>query len=315
MRALPTPTASHAAEHDQYFTRPEVAQYCIQELVLAVPEVDQSGTWWVEPSAGAGAFLEVLESQNRAVWAGDIHPQHRKVAEHNYLTHPLPAPPLGSDRVAVVGNPPFGRKADLAVDFINRGLEHGGLVAFIVPIQLRKWSAQKRVQADAKLLVDIRLKDDAFLFLGKPYRLRSCFQVWTTWPAGRMKKKKATDLRLTHAPHTRHADFDAWQYNCTPEALKYFDYDWDFAVLRQGFGDFTEQFEPQQREALDRRKQWVFIKAHSPDALARLRALDFVALSHQNTGTPGFGKADLVAAYEQALLDEQTPGRQGRGQA
>jgi hypothetical protein len=82
--------------------------------------------------------------------------------------------------------------------------------------------------------------------------------------------------------------------------MKYFSYDWDFAILRQGFGDFTVLYPPSQRAALDPKKQWIFVKAHSPQALARLRGLDYVALSQRNTGTPGFGKADLVDAYEAA---------------
>lgn len=182
-RSAPTNAgqAAQAAANDQYFTRPQVAHRCVQELLAAVPVIEQSGTWWVEPSAGDGAFLRVLEGQTRAVWAGDTHPQHPKVSTHDYLADPLPEPPLGTSRVVVVGNPPFGRKAGLAVSFINRGLEHGGLAGFIVPLQLRKWSAQKNVNQDARLVLDVRLPDDAFLFLGKPYRLRCCFQVWTTW--------------------------------------------------------------------------------------------------------------------------------------
>ena len=81
----------------------------------------------------------------------------------------------------------------------------------------------------------------------------------------------------------------------------FFDYEWDFAVLRQGFGDFTVLHAPENKQTLDRRKQWIFIKAKTPQALAVLRGLDFQALSHRNTGTPGFGKADLVHAYDLAI--------------
>lgn len=301
MSPRPAPTAPHAAlaaAHDQYFTRPQVARRCLKELAKIVPEVDHSDVWWVEPSAGNGAFLGILETERRAAWGGDIHPQHSSVVLHNYLEDPLPSPPMGTSKVVVVGNPPFGRKSDLAVRFINRGLDHGGLVGFIVPLQLRKWSAQKLIRPDAKLILDTRLEDDAFLFMGKPYKLRSCFQVWTTWEHGPGQEK---NLRLKHAPTTRHEHFDAWQYNCTQEALKYFDYDWDFAVLRQGFGDFSKQYGPEEVGTLDRRKQWVFIKAHSPEALEILRGLDFDSLSHRNTGVPGFGKADLVQAYQRHL--------------
>lgn len=285
-----------AAEADQYFTRPEVAQQCLGRLDALLGDLTQDA-WWVEPSAGSGSFLSPLLESGRKAWGGDIEPQHPHVVKHDYLKAALPGRPSGLARTIVVGNPPFGKKAKLAVAFINQALVHGGLVAFIVPLQLRKWSAQKQINPHARLLLDVDLPHDAFLFLGEPYKLRCCFQVWTTWPE---QDLGGANLRIPSAPQTKHEDFDAWQYNCTEEAKKYFDYDWDFAVLRQGYGDFSIQYLPQQRNQLDRRRQWIFIKAKTPQALAVLRELDYQALSHRNTGTPGFGKADLVQAYTHA---------------
>ena len=290
------PTPQTAAERDQYYTSPRVAASCLDIFLPLVSAglgpLEEVG--FVEPSAGGGVFVEALESRGHAVWAGDIDPQHRRVNAHDFLKDPFPQRPRGMKASCVVGNPPFGRKAALAVAFINRSLEHAPLVGFVVPIQLRKWSAQGLVNPTARLVLDQTLPEDAFLFMGKPYRLRSCFQVWTTLPPERLGGQ---NLRLEERPPTSHPDFTAWQFNCTPIALKYFDMDWDFAVLRQGFGDFKQHHFPQHRDQMDRRKQWVFFKAHSAEALALLKSLDFEALSKTNTGTQGFGKADLVKAY------------------
>ena len=284
-----------AADRDQYYTRPSVAEACVERLL---PLVEQglgslNDVWFVEPSAGGGVFVDALEQRGGAVWAGDIEPHHPRVATHNFLNDPLPRRPRDKTHTCVVGNPPFGRKSALAVAFLNRSLEAAPLVGFVVPIQFRKWSAQNLVIDRARLVWDETLPEDAFLFLGKPYRLRSCFQVWTTLPPPQLPG----NLRLLEPLPNTHPDFTAWQFNCTPIALKYFGMDWDFAVLRQGFGDFNEHHLPEQRDQMDRRKQWVFLKAHTPEALAVLKALDFEALSKANTGTPGFGKADLVQAY------------------
>lgn len=296
------PSKQAAADADQYFTRPEIARECLKALEGLLGSLVTAATFWVEPSAGHGSFLSPLLEAGRRAWGGDIHPQHPRVAHHNYLTDPLPPPPAGADRTVVVGNPPFGRKAKLAGAFINQALRHGGLVAFVVPLQLRKWSAQRHLLAGARLLMDITLDEEAFLFLGKPYKLRCCFQVWTTWDETTLP---GPNLRLTHAPRANHDDFEAWQHNCTPESLKYFDYAWDFAVLRQGYGDFSVLYPPSARDTLDRRKQWIFIKARNAQVLERLKRMDFTALSHRNTGTPGFGKADLAHAYDETFRRDQ----------
>ncbi len=85
-----------------------------------------------------------------------------------------------------------------------------------------------------------------------------------------------------------------WLYNNVPAAVKVFDNDFDFAVPRQGYQDYTI------RACLDEcvlSKQWILFKAKTPEVLQRLLNLDFEALSLLNTSTPGFGKADIVNAY------------------
>lgn len=284
---------------DQYYTRLPVAQACLRHLTGVLWSLRWASgldtELFVEPAAGSGSFLDA--NPEWAWWAGDQDPQHAQVVTHDFLADPMPkaVKAVAPGRRAVVGNPPFGRKGDTAVAFVNQGLTWAPVVAFILPIQFRKWSAQSRVRPDARLVADIDLPENAFTFRGKPFGLRCCFQVWThaDLPLGPLYP----DRRLVQAPPNKHPDFEAWQYNRTPIAEKYFDMDWDFAVLRQGFGDFSRLYWRKDNPKLDRKQQWAFIKAHSPQALDRLASLDFVALSRRNTGTPGFGKADLVEAY------------------
>ena len=49
---------------------------------------------------------------------------------------------------------------------------------------------------------------------------------------------------------------------------------------------------------LDKRKQWMLIRAHTPQAHRILTSINYRALGEKNTTVPGFGKADLVAEYE-----------------
>lgn len=286
-----------AAAKDQYYTAPKAVKQCLDLLwpQLAQDPAPLDGLWFVEPSAGAGAFLLPLERAGRSVWGGDIDPKHPRIHRHDFLADPFPAPPPGTTGVVVVGNPPFGRKSKLALAFINKALDHAPWVGFVVPIQLKKWSAQSQVRGDARLLIDQDLPEDSFEFQGKPYLLRCCFQVWTRHDETTVR---GINLRLKHKPRIDHPDFTAWQYNRTDQALHTFDKPWDFAMLRQGYGSFKELHGPSARATLDRKKQWIFVQAHSPEALATLKSLDYERLSKKNTGMPGFGKADLVEAYE-----------------
>ena len=135
------------------------------------------------------------------------------------------------------------------------------------------------------------LAENSFELVGKDYNLRCCFQVWALGFEGQ------TDKRIAHKPSTSHPDFEIYQYNRTELAEKYFDFDWDFAVPRQGYQDYNrKEFS---KGSCERRLQWIFFKAKNKKTLKRLLAIDFVKLSKKNIGTPGFGKADVVAEYEE----------------
>lgn len=69
----------------------------------------------------------------------------------------------------------------------------------------------------------------------------------------------------------------------------------DFAVPRQGYKDYTiRETDPAN---MSRHTQWIFFKAHSPKILNQLLKLDYETLSKKNISTPGFGKADVIEAY------------------
>lgn len=295
-----------ARQHlDQYYTKPAIAQECWEIVRGLLWQIgwDRDNIFVIEPSAGRGAFLDAVGSVptlgveldpslcvrsdilcadflDRAKWEEDYQSLRRGL---------MPV---------VIGNPPFGRKGDIAVDFLNAALDLSGVVGMILPLGFRKWSSQSRVRHGAHLLIDRDLPEEAFFAGGKDFALRCCFQVWTRADVG--VPEGYHDVRLLTRPSAMHEDFDAWQYNRTPEAEKYFEYDWDFAVLRQGYGDYRKRYFD--RADLDRKQQWIFFKAHTETARRRLLSIDFHALSRRNIGLPGFGKADVVQAYEQLPL-------------
>lgn len=86
-----------------------------------------------------------------------------------------------------------------------------------------------------------------------------------------------------------------YQYNRTEQTKKFFDYEWDFAVPRQGYLDYS--IKALSKSECDMKQQWIFFKAKNKETLDKLKKLDFVKLSRKNIGIPGFGKADVVQEF------------------
>lgn len=278
---------------DQFYTKDEVAlKLC--EIIKAKLKDKLEFYTFLEPSAGGGAFIKALNKnfKNNEIIALDLEPKAQNIEQCDFFSYYTNA-----QKIFTIGNPPFGKRADLAIRFFNHASVFSDYIAFIVPLQFEKWSVQKNLNKAFSLIYSQNLEPNSFVFNGKDYALRCCFQIWT-------RLKTNTDLRLKQAPATTHKDFEMWQYNNTKEARKYFDksrYAWDFAVVRQGFYDYTH-FIIQEKE-LNPRVQYIFFKANNDRAMMNLKSLDFETLSKKNTIVPGFGKADVVAMYKR-MFDE-----------
>ncbi|OYX42407.1 hypothetical protein B7Y94_03435 [Candidatus Saccharibacteria bacterium 32-49-12] len=284
-----------AKAYDQFYTKPSVAADTVAVALDYARQLgyDLSTTTMIEPSAGNGSFLGPLKQSNIDYLAFDIDPKNDEVKPLDFLTSNIATDLPKRDKLIVIGNPPFGKRARLAIDFINKAFDYADTVVFILPLQFYKYSAQKQIDERARLIYTAKLPEKSFTFLGEDYGVRCCIQIWTLKPFQH-------NLRITSPPATTHPDFDMWQYNNTRQAEKYFDkklYGWDFAVPRQGYKDYSHKaIDPTK---MDRKTQWIFFKAHNRQALDNLKQLDFDKLSHKNTSTPGFGKADVVEEYRQ----------------
>lgn len=279
-----------AKELDKYYTNNDVAKYCYDIFKQFCSEHISTEYLTIEPSAGGGAFYNAIEGSKLGF---DLLPECDGVHEMNFITGDLGAY-IGDDPVVFLGNPPFGKKGDLAIEFINKCFLYGNIVGFILPVQFRKYSAQKRIDSRARLVMDIDLDAESFNIVGESYSIRSSFQIWTLGI-------DLPDLRQRDKPQTSTELFNLYQYNRTDEALKYFDYEWDFAVHRQGFYDYNTFY--YNKDDMDRKRQYVFIKASTDEILENLKKIDFEALSKKNAGTPGFGKADIIQEYKRLFGD------------
>lgn len=271
-----------AKDLDKFYTKKIIAQQCF-DLLKAYAEKYIQNPVFIEPSAGSGSFLF------DGVIGFDLYPEDPRIIKNDFINDDFSQYILGIDNIVFLGNPPFGKKGLLSTQFINKAFQYSNFVGFILPIQYNKWSGQTQIIPNAKLVMNIILPENSFEFLGNDYNVRCCFQIWTTYDV------LEPNLRIQTKPPTSHPDFELFQYNRTQQSEKYFDLDWDFAVIRQGFHNYNDlKFN---KEDCNRKYQWIFFKAKSPEVLDKLKSIDFNKLSKLNTSIPGFGKADVIAEY------------------
>ena len=114
---------------DKFYTQNHVAKHCFDFLhkQLNIP----NEAIYLEPSAGAGSFLDLLTHYV----ALDIAPEDDRIVAQNYLTYET-----DKTDFITIGNPPFGSRSKLATDFFNKASTMSDVIAFIVPVSFMKWS-------------------------------------------------------------------------------------------------------------------------------------------------------------------------------
>lgn len=274
---------------DQFYTKAEIAKACWRHFVNTLPALNRSPSdlFFVEPAAGTGAFYKRLPPKKR--FGIDLIPKCADVKRQDFFK--ITDLPSAQQDTAVIGNPPFGKRGKLAIAFFNHAAHLADIIAFIVPVNFRKFTTHKQLDPSMRFISKLPLPRDAFhLHTGKSYSVNTEFQIWT---------RLATphpDMRQYKPLPIRHKDFQMWQYNNTPNALKVFENPFDFAVPCQGWQDYSRR--ETDKKQCEKSKQWILLKAKNPTVLARLMEIDYEHLAQEcGTAVPGFRKGDLVKAY------------------
>lgn len=274
---------------DKFYTKTEIAKSCYEVLVNLLPIDDMV---FLEPSAGNGSFLPFLKQYE----AYDIAPESPLIIKQDFLQFN----PNKIDYITI-GNPPFGKRSKLAIDFFNHASLFSSVIAFIVPVSFMKWNVQKNLNKSFKLIYYEYLPPNSFLDKEKEFSVRTVFQIWANKQFSLANDYE--DLRMKKSPPIQHPDFLIWQHNATVESRKYVDEDWEIATWRQGYKNYNELFykESHYDEIKDMvyntNLQFFFIKPLTNEARVIIQKMDFNALAERNTSTPGFGKGDFVSYY------------------
>ena len=166
--------------NDKFYTKKEVAKRCMKHVLDVIPNAIQDYTW-IEPSAGAGAFLQQFPEGVRHRFAMDIDPDGPDIAQQDFLKWSPPASSSTAAPVAryiVIGNPPFGRQSSLAKRFIQSSCAFADVVAFILPRSFMKPSMYSTFPSLFHKAYESELPRNSFLLNGEPYDVPCVFQVW-----------------------------------------------------------------------------------------------------------------------------------------
>ena len=157
-------TGRQRSQLDQFYTSPGVARACVDILRRWV----EGSRVWIEPSAGTGAFLDIVPD----AIGYDIDPKHPRIHSANFLEVDVPE---GS---VVYGNPPFGRQGSLAKAFIAHASRAASVIGFILPRSFTKPSMQKTFPPTFHLVDSLELPPNSFVVNDRPYDVPCVFQVW-----------------------------------------------------------------------------------------------------------------------------------------
>ena len=120
-------------KNDKYYTPPDLAQYIVKKTNDVIG--NNNITEYLEPSAGAGVFLDYLD---KPYLAYDIEPEDDRVVKQDYLKLELEH----KQGRCVIGNPPFGRGNSLSMAFYKKSIKLAEYIAFILPISQHKNNVQ-----------------------------------------------------------------------------------------------------------------------------------------------------------------------------
>jgi hypothetical protein len=164
---------------DEYFTKETIASYLYQKTreIISSYESNIDDYYWIDPSVGNGAFFNLLPKNKRI--GIDIKPSNSEIIESDYLKYKLP----DNKKIIVIGNPPFGHRGVIALNFINHSAK-AEYVCFILPMFFEsngKGSIKFRVRHFNLLHSEILPKNSFYISNSnkKEVDIKCVFQIWS----------------------------------------------------------------------------------------------------------------------------------------
>jgi predicted RNA methylase len=265
-----TQTHTAARQLDQFYTKGKLAARYLKRLGR---RYDLGACVLLEPSSGAGAFSKQMPVSTIAL---DIDPKGPGIVKANFLEVQI----ISESRIVIVGNPPFGKNACLAVRFFNHAAWQSHVIAMIFPRSFLKSAIENHLNGAFHLVHCEEVPPNSFELNGECRDVGAVFQIW----------ERRAMPRMLRSEEISHADFKF----TVPDFA-------DFVIRRVGANaGEIRRVGPNAGEIRHGRdvheKSYYFIKG---DVEHIIRQLDLAGAARNATSTPSLAKSEIVALYRQ----------------
>lgn len=165
---------------DKYYTSEEIVELCKDRINNRLNI--ESHDFVIEPSAGDGAFIPLLQDLNCPYKMYDIHPAHSDIIQEDFLNITkkdiIECVDHFSGKIHIIGNPPFGRQSSLAIKFIKHAASFCDTISFILPKSFQKESMIQKIPRFFHCIFNENLPSNGFLYNGQSYNVPCVFQIW-----------------------------------------------------------------------------------------------------------------------------------------
>lgn len=263
-------------KRSQHFTGRGEARRLYELTCKVIAEHGIEFDCWLEPSAGDGAFYDLLPSNQRL--GIDIDPPRDDLIAADFLTFDDFAP---GRTYAAIGNPPWGENG--AVRFFNRCADHCSVIAFVVPRSFLRPHAINQLDRRFR-----RLHEEE-LWRGQPPAFASVFQIWA----------RVANLREPIVTPNEHPDFEFLPQD-RPDVREAA----DIAIRRIGV-NAGKILNPSKVSRADT-AHWIRCRpgVDVDRVRDRIRTIDWTdakyidAEGHRDRGYPSLSRAAIVDEYE-----------------
>ena len=161
---------------DKYYTKKNIANECIELVKKNI--IISKNDLIIEPSAGNGSFIDGIKTLSVNFKFYDLEPEHNEILKQNFLELNHENLKQENTNIHIIGNPPFGRQASLAIKFIKKCCLFSNSISFILPKSFKKNSMKKYFNNNYHLIYELDLIENSFLVNDNETDVPCVFQIW-----------------------------------------------------------------------------------------------------------------------------------------
>lgn len=185
---------------DKYYTSYDDMEYVVNKSWDILKENGYEISEFLEPSAGNGVFSNYLSTSGLEVLAIDIEPDGDDIIKADYLTYDLNY----VNGRCVIGNPPYGNRLNLAINFFKKSIEIADYIVFILPISQLN-NTQSFYQFDLLYSEDLGV-----MTFSNTRKVHCCLNIYVRPKNGLNKRRlnKFKDITIVRQDSKRYDNFE-----------------------------------------------------------------------------------------------------------